>query len=291
MTTLEQFIAEIESEFSSFAATGDIDRVMIKTNLILQLRTFGNNICDTGEAMIRIRNSQGTLPDEFKSLKLALKADPCGCHVHGDHKNITDHYIYRERIENPAYFDEVNQEYVTSCDAKIITEKITINNTNVDFYYHPQWLSLVKGINKKTLAADCLNLHPSIRNTYPNQITITGNVINTNFSEGTVYLQYNSLPVDQDGEIVIPTLTTGDLYRYLENYIKVKIAEKLIANNMNPQGLTQLYPLWKQEQRELKAAALRETNFNGLSKGWGKRYRALNKAEFANYNLPSLNFR
>lgn len=289
MTTLQEFIAEIESDLSSFAASGDIDRIMIKTNLILELRKFGNNICDVGEAMVKIKNSQGTLPEEFKSLKLALKADVCGCN--SNHRNVTDHYIYRERIENPAYFDEVNQEYVTSCNPKIITETITINNNDVDFYYTPQWLSLVKGINKKTLAHDCLNLHPSIRNTYPNQITITGNMINTNFSEGTVYLQYNALPTDEDGEIAIPTMTTGDLYRYLENYIKVKIAENLIANNKNPQGLAQLYSAWKQEQRELKAAALRETGFNGLGKTWNKTYRALNKAEFARFNLPALNFR
>lgn len=289
MTTLEQFIAEIESEFSSFASTGDIDRVMIKTTVIQKLRNFGNNVCEVNEALIKVKNSHAVLPEDFKSLKLALKAEICGCN--NRHRNVTDHYIYRERIENPAYFDEVNQEYVTSCNPKVITETITINDTPVDFYYYPQWLSLVKGINKKTLANDCLNLHPSVRNTYPNQISITGNMLNTNFSEGTVYMQYNALPTDEDGEIAIPDITTGDLYNYIENCVKIKIAENLIVNNKNPQGLAQLYPVWAGKDRELKAAALRETNFGGLSKGWSKKYKTLNKAEFAKFNLPSLNFR
>lgn len=288
---LIEFITEIEEGLSTYAESGDINRVSIKMWVIGELRKFGNNISQVNERLLKVENSKATLPDDFKSLKLALKTDAVGYKIHGNRQNITDSYIYKERIENPAYFDEVNQEYVTTCNPKIITEKITINNTPVDFYYRPQWLSLVKGINKAGLAIDCLNLNPSIRSSYPHQINITNGTINTNFSKGEIYIQYNSLPTDEDGEIIIPEITTGDLYHYLENYVKCKIAEDLIINNKNPQGISQLYSAWKQEQPLLKRAALVETKFAGLPKDWGKNMKIRNKMDFATYVLPSLNFR
>lgn len=284
--TLTEFIAEIETSLSNYAS--DIDKITIKMNVIQRLRIFGNNITDIKEKVIKVENSQASLPDEFKSLKLALKLEPFGCNTRG--YNITDSYIYRERIENPAYFDEINQEYVTSCHSKIITEKITINNSPVDFYYNYQWLSLVKGIKKDGLSTDCLNLHPSIRDTHRNKINITGQTLNANFPEGSIYIQYNALPTTEDGDIIIPEITTGDILEYIKQYVKVEIAERLIANNMNPLGLAQLYPTWKAELPRLKAAALTESKFAGLSKNWQQGFKAKNRRDISLFNLPRLNF-
>lgn len=286
--TLSEFTEEIISSLSSFEQ--DIDRVSIKMNAINQLKILGNDICELNEAVIDIENSNAKMPDNFKSLRLALNLKTEGYKVHGDYNNITDHYIYKQYIENPAYFDEVNLEYVRNCNSKIITETITINKCPVDCYHSYEWLSLVKGINKDSLAADCLNLNPRIRNSYKNQINITRGTLNTNFSEGKVYLQYYGYPVDEEGEIIIPELTTGDIFRYLENYVKIKIAEDLIANNKNPQGIGQLYTVWKGQEREFKRAAIVEAKFASFSKDWHKKYKRGNKRDFARYALPSLKF-
>jgi len=284
----KEFLAEIESQLSSFAS--DIDKISVKGDVVQQLKIFGNNICELQERKIKIENSKGNLPKEFKSLRLAILLEPHATCIHGDRRNVTDNYIYRQYIENPAYFDEVNQEYITTCQSKIITEKITINNTPVDFYYNWHFLSLVKGVNKDLFSSDCINIHPSIRDGYPNEINITGNTVNTNFREGELYVQYYGIPTDEEGEVVIPELTTGDILTYITNYVKIKIAEELIANNKNPQGLTQLYPLWLQSHRELKAAAIREAKFYGLSKNWHIKYKKLNQRDTAVFKLPSLKF-
>jgi hypothetical protein len=288
--TLTQFIAEIESDFKSFADSKSIDRVTIKLTVINELKRFGLNIAHLKEDIIDINNSMTFLPESFKSLKLALKLDPKGCKYEGDKENLTQDYIYKQRIENPAYFDEVNQEYVTSCNSKIITEKITIKDKKAEFFYDYQWLSLTKGISKDNLAIDCANIHPSIRNSYPNEISITNSILNTNFTSGTIYLQYYSLPVDEEGEIVIPETSTMALYRYIQNSVKTKIAEDLIANGDNPQGLGQLYSMWKQEQPFLRKEALVETKFQGLGKQWSKRLKALNRRDIQIFSLPSLKF-
>lgn len=289
MTTLTEFTSEILNKFSSFEK--DIDKISIKTDVIDRLRKFGNNITYLNESIEEVVNSQVTLPEDFKSLKLALKINPKGYSIDGDKENITDSYIYKQRIENPAYFDRGTQEYITTCDSKVITEKITINNSNLNFYYTPTWLSVTKGFNKSSFGTDCLNLHPSIRNSYPHEININGGTLNTNFSKGQIYIQYYALPTDENGEIVIPEYSTGDIYNYIENYVKVRIAEDLIANNLNPTGIVQLYPNWKAEQRELKVAALKEAKFHGAGKQWQNKLKKQNRQEIRKFELPLLNYR
>ena len=278
---LSQFISEVETSLSNYVQ--DIDRISIKMWVIQRLRIFGNNIAELKETVVKVENSKATLPEDFKSLKMALKVKGVGCNTPS--KDVTDTYIYKQRIENPAYYDEINQTYVTTCNPKLITETITINNHPVEFYYQHEWLSLVKGIKKDGIAVDCLNLHPSIRNSYKKEINISGSTLNANFNSGQIYLQYYGLPMSED-EIEIPEITTGDILEYVMQYVKVQIAEDLIANNKNPQGIAQLYPSWKAELPMLKSAALKESRFSNLGKNWSKNFKALNKREFAFFNLP-----
>ncbi len=286
--TLTELTAEIQTELSNYAQ--DIDKITVKTNVIQQLRVFGTNIAELKEKVLLVKNSKCTLPSEFKSLRLALKLEPIGCNIQGDKKDLQNSYIWRERIENPMWFDEVNQEYVKTCHPKIITEVIYTGNTSTTFYYNQQWLSLVKGVQKDNIDSSCLNLHPSIRNAYPFEISINQTTINTNFSEGSIYVQYNALPTTEDGDIIIPEYTTGDIRTYIKQYVKVQIAEDLIANNKNPMGIAQLYASWKQELPMLKSAALKEAKFAGLEKNWGKRFKELNRRDIAVFELPNLNF-
>ena len=107
MVSLKNFTAEIENTFSNFSETGDIDRVSILTWVISCLREMGKNICDQREGFVEIKNSQGNLPETFKSLILALKLRPEGCQILGDKSKAEKSYIYKQRIEQPAYFDWV----------------------------------------------------------------------------------------------------------------------------------------------------------------------------------------
>lgn len=281
---LSEFLSELETDLSSFAK--DINRVSVKTNVINQLRKFGTNVTELKEKVLTVTNSRAILPEDFKTLKLALRLEGEGFSRHGEHEPTEQ--IIRQRIENGAYFDEVSQEYITTCNPKIVTEKIILDNSHVNFYYSPKWLSLVKGISKDGLDSKCLNLHPSIRNAYPDEISITNGVINTNFSKGQIYIQYNALATDEDGEIIIPEFTTGDIYQYLLTYCKTQIAEDLILNNKNPQGLGQMYSLWKQELPLLKRAAMTEARFAGLPKNWQRKFKEKNREDIAFFNLPSL---
>ena len=286
--TLEEFIAEIETTFKNYTETGDIDRISIKMWVIHCLRQMGNNICDIREKIVDVRNSQVLMPETFKSVKLALKLKPEGYKIFGDVNEAQESYIYRQRIENEAWFNTITREYETTCNSKIITEKIFLNNQPAEFYYTPQWLSVTKGIKKDSFDVDCLNLRPEIRNSYKSEISINNRTINTNFPTGQIYVQYNSLPSEgENEEIIIPEITTLDLVHYIEMYVKTRICEQLIANNLNPQGLSQLYSVWKQELPSLKRLALTECKFHGLTRGWESRFKALNERQISAFNLPS----
>jgi hypothetical protein len=286
MVTLEEFIAEIETNFSIYSATNDIDKVSIKTWVINELRQFGKNICDKRETILDIKNSRVLLPETFKSLILAVKLEPndeLGNKPQPERKLI----IERQRLENPAEWTTTTRDYfVNFCETKIITEKVYAYEDPEERYYNPQFLSLVKGIQKDTLDVDCLNLHPSIRDNYPHKISITNRTLNTNFKEGKIYIQYNSLPADQDGEIAIPIISTGDIKNYIENKVKIKIGEDLMLNQKNPAGLPELLRLWFQQDRLLEIKARSEANWSGIPKDWSTQERIKNTARQDRFNLP-----
>jgi hypothetical protein len=287
--SLEALISELETLFENYTTTGDIDRLTIKTVTINTLRKFGKNICDVREALIDVDNSRALLPETFKSLKLALKIDPLGFDSEANKDKVRS-YLNKQYIENPAVWDVINHEYiVNNCETKFITERIFVNTDPVTLYYAPTWLSLSKAMQKDSLDADCLNLHPQIRNTYADQISITNRTINTSFKTGKIYLQYNSLPADEDGEIMIPVITTGDIEKYVINQVKIALAEPLILNSKNPQGVMTMLNMWKQDERLLRINAKSEANWSGITSNFEKKEMQRKQYNLNKFNLPKIN--
>lgn len=281
---LSEFLSEIETDLSSF--TREINRTSVETDVINQLRKLGNNITVLQEKVEIVKNSRVDLPRNFLSLRLALRLEGCGYDIEGAPEPAMQ--VISQRIENGAYFDRISQEYITTCNPKIVTEKVLVSNSCVNFHYSPRWLSLTRGIKKESLDSKCLNLHPSIRNSYPDEISITEKTLNTNFSTGQIYFQYNALPTDEEGDIIIPEFTTRDIVDYLMVFCKMKIAENLILNNKNPQGLKEFYPIWAQSLPSLKSGAIKEARFAGLPKNWQKKFKGKNREQISFFNLPGL---
>ena len=287
LVTLDEFISEIETTFKNYSDTNDIDRISIKTWVINELRMFGKNICTKRETIADVKNARALLPETFRSLVLALKLSESD-DVTGEPDVEKRLVLERQRIENPAEWSSVTRDYfVNNCETKIVTEKVYSHKEVQEKYYNTHFLSLMEGMQKDTLDVNCLNLHPSIRNNYPDKISITNRTLNTNFKEGKVYMQYNSLPCDENGEIAIPIISTGHIREYIENQVKIKIAEDLILGQKNPQGLISLLPLWNQNKRLLFIQAKSEANWNGFNqKEWAIKTQIENRARQNQYNLP-----
>lgn len=282
--TLEEFTAEIETTFKNYADTNDINRTSIKTWVIEELRKFGKNICDTRETIVDIKEFRGLLPETFKSMNLAIKLNEEDKVKKSSGRSLI---VERQKVENPAYWSDVTRDYfVDFCNTKITTEKVYTHYDKEDREYTYEWLSLAKGIQTDTIATNCLNLHPSIRGNYDNTISITRRTINSNFREGKIYFQYNSLPADEEGEIAIPIISTGEIKQYLENYVKIRIAEELAINDKNAQALTSMISLWLGRERALFIGASSESAWNGLPKGWDTKMYQKNRQNQDRYNLP-----
>ena len=286
--TLDEFIAEIESTFKIYADTNDIDRVLIKTIVINELRKFGKNICDKREAIVDIKNSQVLLPENFKSLILALKLTP---NEELDCKDNTEKrlIIERQHIENPAEWTTTTRDYfVNYCESKIVTEKVYAYNEKVDKFYNPHFLSLYRGFSNSSLDTNCLNLHPSIRDSYSDKISITNRTLRANFREGKIYIQYNSLPEDEEGEIVIPIFSTGSILNHIKNKVRIELGQHLILSQLNTSGLKELLPIWLQNERLYFIEAKSEANWAGMNqKEWTKQRQQRNRVEQNRFNLPS----
>lgn len=286
LVTLEEFTAELESTFKNYSDTNDIDKILIKTCVINELRQFGKNICVKRETIADIKNSRVLLPETFKSLIMALKLQETD-ELTGLSKTEKKLVLERQRIENPAEWSNITRDYfVNYCESKIVTEKVYAYNEPNQRYYRTHNLSLVQGMEKDTLDVNCLNLHPSIRNNYPDKISIMNRTLNTNFKDGKVYLQYNALPCDENGEIAIPIISTGSIREHIENQVKIKIAEDLIIGQKNPTGLVSLLPLWNQNKRLFFIQARSEASWNGMNqKEWSKKKQMENSTRIDRYKL------
>src|SRR5690606_36759735 len=278
--SIKELLAEVESKFPILADSGELDKTSIYTTVLSELRKFGVDALQKRRAVVQIQNGRGILPDNFKKLKEARRID-YHCHeVENSTVGDTCNYITREYIENPAYYDQISGNYVITCDPKVVTEKITIHNTNVDVKYKSEYVEIVDGVFSDSISPDCVNRKVKS----PHKISVTNLTVNANFDKGSLYIEYYALPTNESGEISVPLITTGDLYNYILNKIQINIAEFLIANNLNPQGIQSLYQVWLQQDRILRAAAESEVKFHGLKDGWNKRMKVVNQANYNKYN-------
>ena len=279
--SIKELIAEVESKFPVLAESGDIDKTSIYTTLIREMRKFGVDALQVKSEVISVRNSRGVLPDDFKLLKGAYSLTNIDCEVDGNRVGVTDSFVYREYISNPARYDVISGNYITSCESEIVTELITINQSKLKFKHKRQPLELVQGINPNSLHAKCEN----IRIKSPHKINITDLTLSTNFNDGKIYIEYYALPTNVEGIVSIPIFSTGALYNYIEHKTKIEIAEYLIANNLNPQGIQSLYQLWKQEERQLKGEAMTEVKMTSfLNSNWSNQRKVLNRRDYNKYN-------
>lgn len=275
--SIDQFIAEIESKYPVLAESGDIDKSSIVFTVINALRKFGVNVQKLKSEFLIVENSRSRLPDDFKMFKKGYWLTPVGHSIEGNRQDVTDNYIYRERIENPAYYNEITHEYVRSCDSKIVTEKITLGNSKLNYHYRHQPLEIVGGVESNSLSADCI-IYKS-----PYKASISNSILNTNFDRGNIYMEYYSLQTDENGDMVIPIFSIGAIYDYIENLVKIDICEYIINNNLNPQGISQLYSVAKQESVGLRNLAMKESKFHGLGKNWNKEIAKTQRKSIAKY--------
>lgn len=258
----EEFLAEFKSEKESYLSAGLIDDLSVYKWVTQALKPLGNNIMVLQDAVVDIKGSEGVLPDNFFALYSAWQCEPKSYFCKEEDKPILQRaWQWVERVEQSAKWNSCDFCCVED-EEKVITEKVFINDVEAKLYYkNPRLLKLGKGFKRSACTEHCRNL---VVRDNPNEIIINGSTIYTNFREGTIYLQYYGMEVDEKGFAIIPELGLGNIEQYVTTYVNWKFYEKLLTNQDEPNVVT-LFQYYAQMVDKHKVLALTESKFSKLN--------------------------
>lgn len=264
----KQFIAELTSDLRQYDESNLISYRSLDLWLQTSIKRFGNNIMVPSDKVLKVENGRADLPENFWKLDLAVKCDPEGVKlISGDIKSVITNDTYKTRLEENYVWDNQSNTHVKK-DYTQITEVVYMENNVVNYTYNnPVVLKLTKGMNKESCAKTCINIQNKFTHSSPWEINILNNKIQTNFIKGYIYIQYAGLPVDEDGDLVIPESPNGLLQEYLMYHCKAKLLENLMGNG-DEANLRNMYDLYARKEREFFSLAMSEVKFMGLSHDW-----------------------
>lgn len=263
-SNVDIIISKVRRDLSKYDDAGLIDDNELYNDAVHAMKAFGNDLCERHEAVIEVKNGFAKLPENFFSLYLAVKCEPFYYTKETvDEKTLHSSLFYKERVELSSTWNEC-QDCPQQFTEKIIKENIYYDNvgSKLTFHYHnPILLRLMPGVERSACAKDCRNSF-NISSPYEINIVRRG-TLQTNFDEGTIYLQFNGLPVDEEGHLDIPETDNGFLQTYIEYYLKRRLAEQLIANG-DAQGLQNLFQTYIQQEQLFLRKAGNELKFKKL---------------------------
>ena len=269
--TRKQLIAEILTDLRQYDESGLIDYRSLNMWIKNELKRFGANITVLTEKVLEVENGKVELPDNFWTLDLAVKCVADSQEVNdGECKQqVQESQFWKQRLEKTYRWDNQSGSHIQE-DYKTIEEKVYYNNCQVTFRYRePEVLRLTKGIKKEYCSKGCKNLQEQFTRSAKHEINILGNTLQTNFKNGFVYIQYNGLPTDDDGDILIPEVRS--LEEYLIYYAKRKILESLWINDDDVNIMNKLQYI-RQMERETFGLAMTQVKFESLG-NWDKKLK------------------
>jgi hypothetical protein len=285
--SVESFIEEIKADFRKQADAGLIDEASIYRDLELGLKRFGNDIKELQETIVHVKNGKVVLPSNFSALYIAYLCEPLGYSKDStlEKHSLQDSMFYMEKVERDTKWNTCDP-CCTETSEKVITESLFLNESKVDFHYHrPQLLSLGKSFNKNQCHDNCRNKF--IRES-PYEININRNTLHANFDKGPIYMQYYGLPVDEDGQLLIPNTENGHLETFLEYHVKERLIERLMMSS-DGAGLASMFNIIAQKKSVALKNASSELKMGNINPNrFRARMRRLNTIETLKY---SLNFR
>jgi len=217
----EPLFAEIREELSSYFNTGAVDDLMFPKYLNDVLKTLRKSALPVRQTVIKIQNNQGTLPDDFDSVK-----EIWACrNVTFSIQNPSSHYYVRDiRLDDVTPSCGCQEE--AACDAcdpcnkqyNVIHKQTGVTEFSYSFS-HPLQPGNLQARNK--CSSESLNLCISS----PDTFTLDGCNIYTNIQDSVLHLMYYANGMDEnDEQLIIDDFWVID---YASKYIKMKIFQKL----------------------------------------------------------------
>lgn len=269
--TLKQIIAEVESLFPQYAASGMIDRIAITTAVVSALKSFGTNIMIKSEDFITVKGGKGKLPLDYWHLMVAVKAEPFDFKVtEGSHETLLDSYFYRQRTEERNVWNLTLDAYIPE-DTTTIREEFVFKKSKATFRYKAVApLKLVKAFKRKNCAADSPYKNSDFAKNSPYEINVYNSHIQTNFATGNIYMQYLALPTDEDGDIIIPETQHDELIKYIQFVAQEAVLYRVLMSDDDPNVGNKL-SLVLSKKKEARTLADTEVKMESLG-DWKSEY-------------------
>lgn len=218
----ESIFGQVKEEMISYFSTGEIDDLMWPKYVSEVLKTLYKSALPVRQVAITIQNNQGTLPDDFDSVK---EVWACG-NITYEFPNPSSYYYQKDcRLDNitdPCHV--CNQE--ASCDdcdpckkQYLVVHKVTGSHQFSYNYSHPLKPGNLQARNK--CSSNCLNL----RVESPDTFSIDGCNIYTSMKDTAIHLVYYANGMDENDEQLIPD--NHEIEQYLLKYLKFKMFDKL----------------------------------------------------------------
>lgn len=279
-----EFMAEIIASLKQYDKAGVLDRTSLYNSLFTGIKQFGQAACIKQDTIIYIKNGKGELPHGFHSLLGAYRVSPVSYYCKESVRpSIINSLFYTERITKTKEWDSCNKCCVTEGES-IVTEKVIVNDEELFMYYNnPIRLKLAKGFKKDYLASEYRKL---IGDESEYEINIRKRIIDANFDEGIIYIQFYGLELDDEGLPEIPDTSKGFLEQYLVNFIKAKFFEELITkgDDLNAIGMLQYF---SQREQMLYPSAKSDLKFNSLTPDSYNKLKRLNASTIRKYSVVS----
>lgn len=276
--TLENIISEIKNDFKSYYNSGLLDEISMERWGLQALKMFGVNIMTLQDNVVTIKNGSGDLPSNFFSLYAAYECEPLNYEVK-TRPVLQNVRQWKETTEKIKQFDSCEPCCINE-EEKIITERYYQEDKEFSFNYRPQGL-LSLGKNIKTNFCDSSCRNKFVKNN-PKEISIRNLKLYTNYSKGNVYMIYYGLEEDEEGNIVIADTPRGVLARYVEDYIKYKVVEKIVLNQ-DDTNIASMLSLLKANMNESYNLAQADAKFSNLNPDSFKKLRMSNMQDLLVY--------
>ncbi|AGO47577.1 structural protein [Cellulophaga phage phi17:2_18] len=255
----------------------------------MELKRFGSNIMVGNELTIKVENGKAKLPESFWKLDLALKVEVTKIEGVGKQEDfLQSRLFYKERREVDVVWDNQSNSF-KNCNYKCVTEDIYMPNYSIRTSYgKSSLLRLKKGFNKEKVASKNHNLSHQFTNSSEDQINITGDYINTNFTEGYIYIQYSGLALTEDGkDLMIPECQSGRIAEYLIYYCRQRILEDLIIGDDDPNKIKML-AYFEGKTDDAFKLALSDSQWHGMA-GWKQAMKKAKHRDMVRYDNMLIN--
>lgn len=283
--TTEQLIAEITSGgFQQYEEAGLIDHISLRTWIKNELKRFGGNLTQRNEVILHVKDSKAKLPDNFWQLYMAVECEIETFESNDPEKILQNSFFFRERVEGIQEWNNGNESYENTT-YKYLREDFYFNKAKATFYYsNPTYLRLVKGFNKSLCNSECPNIRSAVVRNSIHEINIKSDWLYANFKEGTIYMQYDGLAMDEDNQVIIPETQHNRLKEYLLYYCRMRVLEDLIIGDDDPSKLNMLnYFAGKTDVAFM--LAMTEVKMEALGKDWMRVLRNKQRAQTLKYDL------